>query len=246
MRNNAAPAAPARYSREVTVGGKPVTLSLPGYANTTLLPAFFPVLAHDYTGEPGTPLARGTRGPDQNVADHMMHIGHVNYPMQRALQEVCQMWDAWGRKAIEDYVVALAQYARGRIAGIWGPRALSKPFAAEAAAVARTGMTTFNPFSPGFDFNAPLSEAECKRQEVASNAVNEALRAERMVVRNSSMPHSLRDDPARSANDRAADGPLTHSTPLRISTHLFHDTADVDRMVERIAQLAPRPLGATR
>jgi selenocysteine lyase/cysteine desulfurase len=241
VRNKVAPAAPERYSREIAIGGKATTLWLPGYANTTPLPRFFPVLAHDYTGEPGTPLARGSRGPDQNVADHVMHVGHVNYPMQRALQEVCQMWDAWGRKAIEDYVVALAQYARGRIAGIWGPRVLSKPFTDKVAHVGRTGMTTFNPFSPGLDFNAPLSEAESKRQEETSNAVNEALRAEGLVVRNSSMPHSLRDEPARSANDRAADGPLTHSTPLRISTHLFHDTADVDRMVERIAQLAPRP-----
>ena len=56
-----------------------------------------------------------------------------------------------------------------------------------------------------------------------------------IVIRNNSVPHSLRSDPTRNA------APGTFSAPLRISTHLFHDTADVDRLIAALLAVLPHP-----
>lgn len=219
-------------STETTAG---VVINLPGYANTTPLSAFWPTVSSAYSGTPGSVLANGTRNPAHNVAATMMSIGNPSYPALKALQECCSMWDAWGRQNIENYLVSLAQYLRARLFSIWGPRCLAAPYDPSTPHYARVGLTGFNPFSPGFDFNADLTAAQAAAQTTTSGNAVTALRSEGVVVRNTNCPHSLRSNPAMSASGS------TTSHPLRISTHLFHRSQDVDKLVNALLKVVPHP-----
>jgi selenocysteine lyase/cysteine desulfurase len=151
------------------------------------------------------------------------------------------MWDTWGRQNIENYVIALAQYLRARLTSIWGPNCLGTTYNANVPHWARTGLTSFNPFSPGFDYNAPLTVAQATAQTAQSgNAVTALRNTHRVVVRNTNCPHSLRGNPGASA-DAVTPGAQTSSHPLRISTHLFHHAADVDQLVAALQATVPVP-----
>jgi isopenicillin-N epimerase len=241
VRNNTTPAAPATYQKTVTVGGVSRTLTLPGYANTNPLPAFWPTISGGYSNTAGTTLQGGVRDPADNVGATMMSIGNPSYPALRALQECCQMWDAWGRQNIENYIVALAQYLRSRLAAIWGQQSLGTLYDANTPLHSRIALTSFNPFGPGFDYNAVLSVAQAAAQTTTSNNAVTALRTTHgVVVRNTNVPHSLRGNPAVNA-DATTPGATTSSHPLRISTHLWHNQADVDNLIAKLLLTVPRP-----
>jgi isopenicillin-N epimerase len=236
VRNNNSPAAPATYTKVVTINGQSVTLTLPGYTNTNPLPAFYPTVSGGYSQTPGTTLQGGVRNPTQNVAATLMSIGNPSYPALRALQECCQLWDGWGRQNIEDYIVALAQYLRSRLAATWGPQCMATVYDANTPNHARVALTSFNPFSPGFDYNAVLTAAQATAQATTSGAAVTTLRnTHAVVVRNNTVPHTLRGSPASNASS------TTSSSPLRISTHLFHNTADVDNLVAKLQLTVPVP-----
>ena len=57
-----------------------------------------------------------------------------------------------------------------------------------------------------------------------------------IVIRNNSVPHTL-----RGANTGQNAAPGTYSSPLRVSTHLFHSLADVDRLIDALLQVVPHP-----
>ncbi|MDN3919546.1 aminotransferase class V-fold PLP-dependent enzyme [Roseateles violae] len=236
VRNNTTPAAPTTYTKSVTIGGETRTLTLPGYTNTTALRPFWPTISGGYSMVAGSTLQGGVRDPADNVAATLMSIGNPSYPALRALQECCSMWDSWGRQNIENYIVALAQYLRSRLTAIWGSRCLATVYDANTPHHARIALTSFNPFSPGYDYNAVLSPAQATAQTAASNAAVATLRdTHAVVVRNTAVPHSLRGNPAANAD------PTTMSHPLRISTHLFHNMADVDNLVAKLLLVVPHP-----
>lgn len=236
VRNNTAPAAPSTYTKQVTVAGVARTLTLPGYTNTTPLPAFWPTITGGYSQTVGTALQGGVRDPADNIAATLMSIGNPSYPALRALQECCQMWDTWGRQNIENYIVGLAQYLRARLAGIWGNRSMATVYDPSTPLHARIALTSFNPFSPGYDYNAVLSASEASAQTTASgNAVTALRTTHSVVVRNTAVPHTLRGSPAANADSATA------SHPLRVSTHLFHNVADVDNLVDKLLLTVPRP-----
>jgi len=56
-----------------------------------------------------------------------------------------------------------------------------------------------------------------------------------VVVRNTAVPYTLRGNPTQNADA------TTSSHPLRISTHLFHNTADVDNLVAKLLLTVPSP-----
>lgn len=236
VRNNNTPAAGSTYVKNVTVGGVARALTLPGYTNTTDLPRFWPTISGGYSMTVGATLQGGVRDPADNVAATMMSIGNPSYPALRALQECCQMWDSWGRQNIENYIVALAQYLRSRIAAIWGQRSMATVYDANTPNHARIALTSFNPFSAGYDYNGVLSAAEATAQTTAAGAAVTALRnVHNVVVRNTAVPHTLRSNAASNADA------TTISHPLRISTHLFHTAADVDNLIAKLLLTVPKP-----
>lgn len=235
---NPNPAVVQRPTTDPGTGGaiapNAVAIQVPGYTNTGPLPTYYATNTLSY-GSAGI-LFHGVRNPEHNVAAILQIIGNGSRPTQRALVQCCQMWDAWGRQTIEDYIVSLAQYLRSRIVDIWGFDALSIPYEATPAIAARTGLTSFNPFSPGFDYNAELTATQSAAQKVASSAALATLKNDyQIVIRNNSVPHALRNNPEQNA------APGTFSTPLRISTHLFHAPADVDRVIDALLLVVPHP-----
>ncbi len=211
-----------------------VPISVPGYTNTNPLPTYYPTNTLIY-GAAGI-LANGVRNPNHNIAAVLQLVGNGSRPSQKALTEACTLWDTWGRTTIEDYIVSLAQYLRSRIVTIWGPQSLSIPYTTTAGAAARTGLTSFNPFSPGYDYNALLTAAQSSSQSTASGTAVSTLKNNySIVIRNNSVPHSLRGTPTQNA------APGTYSSPLRISTHLFHSLKDVDRVISALLQVVPHP-----
>ena len=206
------------------------------YTNTTALTPFWPVDSNQYSLTPGATLNGGVRDPADNVGSLLMSIGNPSYPALRAFTECCGMWDNWGRQNIETYIVNLAQYLRSRLAGIWGQQSLGTPYDANLPHHARIALTSFNPFSPGADYNAVLSPAEAAAQATASNAAVASLRDNQaVVIRNTSVPHSLRGNPTQNADA------TTTSHPLRISMHLFHNAADVDNLIAKLQLVVPVP-----
>jgi isopenicillin-N epimerase len=225
------------YTKSVTIGGVAQTLTFPGYTNTNAMAPFYPILSGGYSQTVGSALQGGVRDPEDNIAATLMSIGNPSYPALRALQEVCSLWDGWGRKAIENYDVALAQYLRSRLAAIWGPNCMATVYDANIPHHAQIALTSFNPFSAGYDYNRPLTASEATAQTTASNAAVATLRdTHNVVVRNTAVPHSLRGNPTQNAADAT-----TQSHPLRISTHLFHNMADVDNLVAKLLLVVPHP-----
>ncbi len=236
---------PAPYVRQAPVSdfgflvpGLPtVDVPVPGYANTGPLPRYWPTNTLLYGAENGVSILKdGQRRPDDNVAALLQLVGNGSRPSQRALFDCCRLWDGWGRAAIEAYLVSLAWYLRAKLAAIWGPRSLSFPLAAGSNA-GQVGLTSFNPFSPGFDYNADLTPAQATAQaQAAAQALSDLRSGFGIVARTTTVPHTLRSDPTRTAVLGS-----TASTPLRISTHLFHSTADVDRLVDALLSVVPHP-----
>lgn len=218
-----------------------VDVPVPGYANTTPLPRYWPTNTLLYGAENGVAILRdGQRNPEENVAAVLQLVGNGSRPSQKALFECCQLWDGWGRAAIEAYLVSLAQYLRASLVATWGARSVSFPYLADGSHASQVGLTSFNPFSPGFDYNADLTVAQSTAQAAAAaQALSDLQAGFGIVLRTTTVPHTLRSDPSATA---VLSGPgKTASTPLRISTHLFHSTADVDRLVDALRSVVPRP-----
>jgi len=115
-------------------------------------------------------------------------------------------------------------------------RSLGTPYNTNIPAHARIALTSFNPFSPGFDYNAVLTAAQTTALATTSGAAVTSLRTtHNIVVRNTGVPHSLRGTPTQNAD------PTTQSTPLHISTHLFHNMADVDNLIAKLMLTVPMP-----
>lgn len=86
-----------------------------------------------------------------------------------------------------------------------------------------------------------LSAVEASAQATTSSAAVTSLRDDHaVVVRNTTVPHSLRSNPTQNAD------PTTSSRPLRIWTHLFHELADVDNLVAKLQSVVPMPSAPRR
>lgn len=121
--------------------------------------------------------------------------------------------------------------------------------AANFPVYARCGLTGWNPFyfatgnkATGVpDFNTVLSATDRAKMSTNCSALLTYMNARHgMFVRNTSCPTLLRfQEPATdvlySANATAARGATNHSHPLRLSTHLFHDVADMDYFLDKWA-----------
>jgi selenocysteine lyase/cysteine desulfurase len=61
----------------------------------------------------------------------------------RALGQVCQLWDRVGRDRFQGYILSLADYARGRLAEVFGPDCFLQPVHDPSL---KSGIVAFNPF----------------------------------------------------------------------------------------------------
>lgn len=148
-----------------------------------------------------------------DVAASVTACGSVHTPMFKSLAKACELWDSIGRKKIETYDLTLASYLKERIVERWGVDSLYAP---KDDPKLLSALTSFNPFRN----KADITSNE-KSTQFVSNMQNEA----GFVIRNVGF---------------AVPGSASNHYGVRISTHLWHDAEDIDRLVEAMWSLSGR------
>ncbi|MCO4889804.1 aminotransferase class V-fold PLP-dependent enzyme [Cupriavidus sp. WGtm5] len=153
--------------------------------------------------------ARGT----YDIAATVTSCGSLHVPMFRALARACEMWDTIGRKKIETYDLTLSSYLKEKIVERWGVESLYSP---KDDPKLLSALTCFNPFR---------NRDDVMNQQKTTLFVNRMLSdfAPGFVI--------------RSVNFDVIGAPAQHYG-VRISTHLWHDANDIDRLVESMWTLS--------
>jgi isopenicillin-N epimerase len=183
-------------------------------ANPLPLPKYWPVVTSAYP--PTTPAGaqwqvRAT-GPTAtyDIASIISSCGSKHAPLFKSLAEACKQWDEIGRAKIQTYTDTLSKYLKTLIVDRWGSAdVLYSPNDDELACA----LTSFNPF---------ITRSRITSSATSTAFVNTLLTKYGFVVRNVNVPIGT-IDPATQPTDH---------WPIRISTHLWHDAADVERLVD--------------
>jgi len=85
----------------------------------------------------------GSRSSGFDIGAALSVYGFPESADWRALGEACELWEAVGRKRIQDYILALADYTRRTIVRIFGEQALLQP---DRDPELKSGIIAFNPF----------------------------------------------------------------------------------------------------
>lgn len=107
-------------------------------ANSAPLPKFFFTRSGDLDGP-----SDGSWPPDFDIGAALSVYGFPESAGWRALGEVSERWDALGRERIEQYILALGEYARRRMIRVFGEAALLQPLYDPEL---KSGIIAFNPF----------------------------------------------------------------------------------------------------
>jgi selenocysteine lyase/cysteine desulfurase len=174
--------------------------------NPNPLPELWPSVTSSmtYPSSGGLPPRTTTATASYDAGALLQDQGNPNLAQLSALATACQMWDAIGRRRIQDYVLGLTAQLKQRIAERWGSAALYSPMDDPRLASA---MTAFNPFANPKDV-LDLNKANAFVARLHDQ--------EHITVRNVIVP--------------VISSPTPHY-PIRVSTHLFHDVRDVERFV---------------
>lgn len=157
------------------------------------------------------------------IGTRVQSIGNPNYPMLKSFSEVCVFWDQIGRAAIEQHDLALSLYLKQRIAAKWGAAYLYSPMGDPELMSALTSFSPFHPVSAVVNTGADATAETAQ----STNFVNRLREEYGIVIRNTAVP--------------VTGSPAPHH-PMRISTHLFHSRADVDRLVNSMVDLTSKML----
>lgn len=172
--------------------------------NSTDLPTFWPVISSSYPRDGLGPRTWGTTS-EYDIGRYLTSVGNGPLAQVAGLHEVCNLWDRIGRRRIHDYVNGLSQYCKELVAERFGVDRLYSP---KDDARLRCALTGFNPFVTATDV---MSKDK-------SDAFVERVKAEHgITIRNVDFP--------------VVGAPAVH-VGVRISTHLFHDRQDVERVVD--------------
>lgn len=177
-------------------------------SNPLPLPKWYPVHSSSYSA-----LERTTNGTaTYDIAASVTSCGSLHVPMYKALAQACASWDTIGRKKIETYDLALSSYLKERIAERWGVESLYSP---KDDPKLLSALTCFNPFA---------NKADVKDAQKSTAFVNRMLSdfGPGFVIRNASF---------------AVIGDSANHNGIRISTHLWHDANDIDRLVDAMWSL---------
>lgn len=187
--------------------------------NPLPLPAYFPVVTSSYAPTiGGVPWSQRATGPVEtyNIGNVIQSCGSKHSPLINSLGAACDMWDQIGRQTIQDYILGLANYLKESIVARFG--GVSALYAPKDDPELVSALTSFNPFY----YNPALI-----MQSATSGTFVTRLSTEYgIVVRNTTVPVPI------------AGGGTTNHYPLRVSTHLWHDRRDVDRLVAACLDLA--------
>lgn len=178
-------------------------------SNPLPLPKWYPVHTSSYSA-----LERTTTGTSTyDIAASVTSCGSLHVPMFKALAQACATWDEIGRKKIETYDLTLSSYLKERITERWGVESLYSP---KDDPKLLSALTCFNPF---------INKADVKDAQKSAAFVNRMLSdfGPGFVIRNAAFP---------------VIGDTASHNGIRISTHLWHDAQDIDRLVDSMWTLA--------
>lgn len=143
----------------------------------------------------------------------MTSCGSVHTPMFTALAKSCEIWDNIGRKKIETYDLALSSYLKEKIVERWGVESLYSP---KDDPKLLSAVSSFNPF---------------QKKEDVLNSQKSGQFVSRMLS-DFTPGFSIRNV------GFAVPGATANHYGVRISTHLWHDADDVDRLVDSMWNLS--------
>lgn len=180
-------------------------------SNPLPLPKWYPIHTNVYSRQ-----ARGDSGAASiDIAASATSCGSLHTPMFKSLVRACEMWDGIGRKKIETYDLALSAYLKERIVERWGVGALYSP---KDDPKLVSAMTSFNPFRTPAD-------------------IMDGRKAEQFVGR---MQSDFAPGFVLRKVDFAVVGAPANHHGIRISTHVWHDASDIDRLVESMWALSEK------
>ncbi|WP_309127619.1 aminotransferase class V-fold PLP-dependent enzyme [Microbacterium sp.] len=178
-------------------------------SNATPLPEFWPMVSSGYPRDESVDLR--ARNESQDIGRYTQTVGNGAKALNAGVKKAGEIWDEIGRQRIQDHIVGLADLCKELVAERWGVASL---YSAKSDDRLTCALTSFNPFqSPG----------DVKNAEKSSAFVSRLLDEYGIEVRNTSL---------RVIGDAAA-----HS-PIRVSTHLFHQRTDVERFVDAAWKLS--------
>ncbi|MGH8806243.1 MAG: aminotransferase class V-fold PLP-dependent enzyme [Noviherbaspirillum sp.] len=178
-------------------------------SNPLPLPDWFPIHTSSWK-----PMARTTNGTaTYDIGGTITACGSLHTPMFKSLVAACDQWEQIGRKKIETYDLALSSYLKEKIADMWGVDRLYSP---KDDPKLLSALTSFNPF--------------VNKDDVLDSAKSGAFVARMLsdyapgfVIRNVNVPV------IGSAKDHYV---------IRISTHLWSNVSDIDRLLEGMWDLS--------
>lgn len=190
-------------------------------SNQMPLPPYFPIATSSFQPTGVSWPSRTPTGSTTpyNIGNLVQSLGSIHVPMINALGKACDEWDRIGRKNIETYILTLSSYIKERIVERFGVEALYSPRHPDLL----SALTSFNPFQA---VNPALITQGTSGSGPSATLVSRMSTEAGIVVRNTSTPV------------RNSAGTLVNHFPIRISTHLWHSAADVDRALDAIADIA--------
>jgi isopenicillin-N epimerase len=145
-----------------------------------------------------------TRG-EFDIALSLQYRGQLNIPAQLAMVDACNMWEQIGRDRIEAYICGLSSYLKQSLVSRFGSNVtLFSPDIPEFT----SGLTSFNPFDDLQD-GGLVSTLVNRLQEEAGYQV-------------------------RSTNFHLEPDDQDYTYALRVSTHIFHNEAMIDGLVDAV------------
>lgn len=108
-------------------------------ANASPLPRFHIIRS----GQLDAPLD-GSRPAGFDMGNALSIYGFPESADWRALGEACELWDIIGRKRIQDYILALADYFRGKMVSRFGDNCILQPTNDPEL---KSGIVAFTPFA---------------------------------------------------------------------------------------------------
>lgn len=179
--------------------------------NPLPLPTFWPIISTWYPMKGSPPPRSRTRVESDNLADYLQGAGSASIARGAALAKACELWEEIGRSRIERRIMALAEYARGRLAERFGTDALYSPGADPSL---RSPLIAFHPFRRREDaWNVKKAHAFVSRLEAGYQ----------IWIRWTEF-----DVPGSPHQHYAA----------RMTTHIFNSHEELDRAIDIMAKLA--------
>ena len=178
--------------------------------NPNPLPAFWPTITSSYP-DAGLPPRTTTGTASYDMGRYLTSVGNGSIALQAGVKQVMTMWDSIGRQRIQDHVLGLSAHLKELIAERWGVDRLYSPKDDPRLVCA---LTSFNPFANAADVTSQAKSVEFVARMRSEHSI---------VIRNVDFP---------------VIGASSSHWAVRVSTHLFHQHDDVERVVDAMWKLS--------